>query len=65
MNSYPAWFRNWSDVKESQKLDFFVRYIFILVICLIIKKYSLYCKNASFLALSKILKIEGFLYRWP
>ena len=65
MNSYPAWFRNWSDVKESQKLDFFVRYIFILVICLIIKKYSLYCKNASFLALSKTLKIEGFLYRWP
>lgn len=65
MNSYPAWLRNWSDVKESQKLDFFVRYIFSLVICLSIKKYSLYCKNASFLALSKTLKIEGFLYRWP
>jgi len=38
VNSYPAWFRNWSDVKESQKLVFFVRDIFILVICLIIKK---------------------------
>lgn len=29
MNSYPAWFRNLSDVKEFQKLDFFVRYNYI------------------------------------